>query len=96
MAIARAILRGSPILIFDEATSALDSVTEKKIQEAIEEAAAEKTLIVIAHRFSTVKKADKIIVLEKGRVVEQGAFGELLSKKDFFYRYWTEQSFADA
>lgn len=96
LAIARAILRGSPILIFDEATSALDSVTEKKIQEAIEEAAAEKTLIVIAHRFSTVKKADKIIVLEKGRVVEQGAFGELLSKKDFFYRYWTEQSFADA
>lgn len=94
IAIARAILRKSPVLIFDEATSALDSVTERKVQEAIEEASLGHTTIVIAHRLSTIRNADKIIVLEKGRVIEQGTFQELIAAKRSFYRYWTEQSSA--
>lgn len=92
LAIARAILRQASVLIFDEATSSLDSITEKEIQEAIDEAAVGKTLILIAHRLSTIRKADKIIVLENGKVVEQGRFSDLIEKKANFYRYWKEQS----
>jgi len=80
-------------LILDEATSALDSKTEKLIQEAIQEAIRGKTTIVIAHRFSTIRHADKIVVLDRGQLVEEGAFEALLAEKGKFYEYWNEQKF---
>ncbi|CAC9647967.1 Lipid A export permease/ATP-binding protein MsbA [uncultured Gammaproteobacteria bacterium] len=79
LAIARAIAKDSPILILDEATSALDSATERKVQAAIDEMQKDRTTIIIAHRLSTVQKADKIVVLRQGEVTEQGSHQELLS-----------------
>jgi ATP-binding cassette, subfamily B, bacterial MsbA len=93
VAIARAFLKGSEILILDEATSSLDSKTEILIQEAINEAAINRTTIVIAHRLSTIRHADKIAVLEEGRVVEWGSLQELLSREGKFYEYWEAQKF---
>lgn len=93
LAIARALLKNSAILILDEATSSLDSRTERLIQEAINEAIEDKTAIVIAHRLSTIKHASRIVVLEKGVVVEQGDLEELLDAKGAFYSYWQEQKF---
>lgn len=78
LAIARAVLRKAPILILDEATAAVDVETEAQIQAAIDSLAGSRTIIVIAHRLSTVKKAGKILVLEEGRIVEQGNHEELL------------------
>ncbi|MDD5174458.1 MAG: ABC transporter ATP-binding protein [Candidatus Omnitrophota bacterium] len=93
VAIARALLKKSEILILDEATSSLDTKTEQLIQAAIDEAIKGKTTIVIAHRLSTVKHADKIIVIEDGRIAEQGSLNELLKKEGRFYRYWEDQKF---
>ena len=78
LAIARAIAKDSPILILDEATSALDSATEKQVQQAIDEMQKNRTTIIIAHRLSTVQKADRIIVLRRGEIIEQGSHQELL------------------
>ena len=78
LAIARAIAKDSPILILDEATSALDSATEKQVQQAIDEMQKDRTTIIIAHRLSTVQKADRIIVLRRGEIIEQGSHQELL------------------
>lgn len=80
IAIARAVLRNTPILILDEATSSVDTETESNIQEAIEKLMGNRTIIVIAHRLTTVMKADNIIVLEKGSIVEQGTHKELFEK----------------
>ncbi|MDD4183399.1 MAG: ABC transporter ATP-binding protein [Candidatus Omnitrophica bacterium] len=93
IALTRALLKGSEILILDEATSSLDTNTEKLIQEAIDEAVKGRTTIVIAHRFSTIKNADKIIVIDKGMLVESGSLDQLLAKKGIFYGYWEAQKF---
>jgi ATP-binding cassette subfamily B protein len=78
MAIARTILRNPPVLVLDEATSALDTQTERAVQIALEELAAGRTTIAIAHRLSTVRDADQILVLDGGRIVERGTHEELL------------------
>lgn len=84
ISIARAILRNSPILILDEATSSVDTETETQIQKAINKIAGTRTLIVIAHRLSTVKRADNIIVLHDGKIVEQGKHEQLLQKNGVY------------
>ena len=78
IAIARAVLKNAPILILDEATSALDTDSERHIQAALEQLMRDRTTFVIAHRLSTVEKADRILVMEKGRIVEQGTHRQLL------------------
>ncbi len=80
IAIARAVLRNAPILILDEPTSGLDAVAERTVIDALERAAAGRTTIIIAHRFSTVRLADRIVVLEDARIVEEGTHGELLAR----------------
>jgi ATP-binding cassette subfamily B protein len=86
IAIARAILANPTILILDEATSSVDPISEKLIQEAIDRLAAERTTFVIAHRLSTLRKADRLVVIEEGRIVEQGTFAELLERGGSFSR----------
>ena len=80
LAIARALLKNSPILILDEATSSLDAESEHLVQEALSNLMANRTSIVIAHRLSTVQRADLIVVLERGRIVESGRHDELLGR----------------
>ncbi|WP_106746629.1 ABC transporter ATP-binding protein [Yoonia maritima] len=98
IAIARAILKDAPILVLDEATSALDSEVEASIQGALESIMDSKTVIAIAHRLSTLAQMDRIIVLDAGRVVEQGTHDDLLAKGGLYARYWNRQSggFIDA
>jgi len=91
VAIARALLKNPSILIFDEATSALDSKTEKAIQAQIDLAAEGRTALVIAHRLSTVMNADRILVLEEGRIVESGTHGELLLRGGAYAQMWALQ-----
>lgn len=93
IAIARAILKDAPILVLDEATSALDSESEALIQDALNKLMADRTSIVIAHRLSTVANLDRIIVLENGKIVEQGSHHNLLEKPDGVYNHlWSRQS----
>lgn len=89
--IARSLLRQSEILILDEPSSALDSKTERHIQSCIEDRVSNTTLLVIAHRLSTIQHADNIVVLEKGMVVEQGTFAELLKHRGVLYGYYEQQ-----
>jgi ATP-binding cassette, subfamily B, heavy metal transporter len=95
VAIARTILKAPPILMLDEATSALDSHTEKDIQDALERVARERTSLVIAHRLSTVVHADNIIVLDRGRIVEQGTHLALLTRGGLYASLWERQREAD-
>lgn len=91
IAIARVLLKGAPILIFDEATSALDSNSESAILDAMREVAAGHTTIVIAHRLSTVVDADKIVVLDRGQVIEQGSHHQLLQQAGRYAQLWALQ-----
>lgn len=95
IAIARALLRDPEILILDEATSALDTVSERLVQQALDELSQERTTLVIAHRLSTVQKADQIAVLDRGQVVELGTHGELLKKNGHYSRLY-EMQFAES
>jgi ATP-binding cassette subfamily B protein len=97
LAIARAMLKDAPILILDEATSALDNATEAKIQRALKSLTRGRTTFVIAHRLSTVREADQILVMKDGRLVEQGRFEELLRLNGLFAELNNQGSFvADA
>jgi len=93
LAMARALLRKSEILILDEATSALDSTTETMIQSSLRKLIAGRTCIVIAHRLSTIRHANQIIVLEQGRIIEQGNIDQLLEQKGKFHEFWEKQRF---
>lgn len=92
IAIARAILKDAPILILDEATSALDSESEKLIQESLETLMQGRTSLVIAHRLSTIAKLDRIIVLDKGTIIEDGSHAKLLRTKGVYANLWNHQS----
>ena len=94
LAIARAILVNAPVLILDEATSALDAESERLVQRAIGNLVRNRTTLVIAHRLSTVRRADVIVVMEAGRIIEMGTHAELLAK-DGQYRKLYELQFAD-
>ncbi len=96
VAIARAILKKPHIMVFDEATSSLDSKTEKSIQRTLDEIAAEHTTLVIAHRLSTVVDADRILVLEQGRVIEQGDHLSLVKQAGVYAQLWQMQQEDDA
>jgi subfamily B ATP-binding cassette protein MsbA len=92
LTIARAMLKDAPILILDEATSALDSESEKEVQAGINNLMQRRTTFVIAHRLSTVTGADKIVVLDNGRIVESGTHEDLLERGGRYHRLYTSQN----
>ena len=92
IALARAFLKDAPILVLDEATSALDSEVEAQIQTALGRIMAGKTVLAIAHRLSTIARMDRIIVLDAGRVVEEGTHVQLLASEGRYARFWARQS----
>ncbi|MCI6690917.1 MAG: peptidase domain-containing ABC transporter [Clostridium sp.] len=92
LAIARALIKKPEILIMDEATSNLDSITEKVIEKTIEECTKNVTTIIIAHRLSTIMRCDRIYVMDKGEVIEEGNHEDLLKKQGYYYRLWSGQT----
>ena len=91
LAIARAILRDPPLLILDEATSSLDSESERLVQEALANLMKDRTTLVIAHRLSTVQHADRIVVLDRGRIIETGTHSELLRRNGVYKKLYRTQ-----
>ena len=91
LSIARAFLKDSKIILLDEATSSLDSETEEKIQKALEKLTSNKTTIVIAHRLSTILNSNKIYVLDKGIVVDEGKHDELLKNSEIYKNFYNRQ-----
>src|SRR5690349_598571 len=89
--IARAILKNAPILVLDEATSALDSVTEHKVQESLKSLMDGRTVIVIAHRLSTLADMDRILVFDKGKIVEDGTHEDLYKMGGYYAKIWESQ-----
>ena len=92
IAIARALLKNAPILVLDEATASLDSETESLIQNSLDDIMADKTVLVVAHRLSTIAHLDRIVVLDKGLIVEDGSHQQLIELKGLYYRLWQHQS----
>jgi len=92
LTIARVVLRNPPLVILDEATSSVDTITEAKIQQAVDNLVKERTTLVIAHRLSTVRQADQIVVLEKGRIIEKGSHDELIGGEGHYARLWQTQT----
>lgn len=92
IAIARAILKNAPILILDEATSSLDSITEELIKQSLNSAMENRTVIVIAHRLSTLLSMDTIVVMDSGKIIEQGSHSELITLNGFYKNLWDAQS----
>ena len=95
VSIARAVLKNPSILIFDEATAAVDSETENLIQTAIERLISGRTTIMIAHRLSTLRKANRILVVDKGRIIENGSHDELMALKGKYYKLIQIQSMSE-
>jgi len=93
LSIARAVLKNPDILILDEATSALDTESEKLVQDALNNLLVERTSVVIAHRLSTIHNADKIIVIDHGRIAEQGTHAELMARNGIYAKLIEMQSF---
>ena len=92
IALARAFIKDAPILVLDEATSALDSEVEAQVQESLHRIMQGKTVLAIAHRLSTIAEMDRIVVMDDGRIVEQGTHAELLARAGLYARYWNRQS----
>ncbi len=92
IALARAILKDAPVLVLDEATSVLDSEIEAAIQTALERVMDGKTVLAIAHRLSTLSHMDRLIVLDQGRIVEEGTHSDLLARNGLYARFWARQS----
>jgi ATP-binding cassette subfamily B protein len=92
LTIARVVLRNPPLVILDEATSSVDTITEAKIQQAVANLVKERTTLVIAHRLSTVRQADQIVVLDKGRSIEKGSHDELIGGEGHYARLWQTQT----
>ena len=91
LTIARVLLRNPPVVIFDEATSSVDTITERQIQKALDTLARDRTVLVIAHRLSTVRNADQIIVLESGKIIEHGTHEQLLHANGYYTELWHHQ-----
>ena len=84
LALARVFLKDPPLLILDEGTSALDTISERRVQQALTEARQDRTVILVAHRLSTLRDADRILVFDAGRIVEVGTYAELVQQNGFF------------
>ena len=92
IAIARVMLKDAPLLLLDEATSALDSEVEAAIQASLDELMQGKTVIAIAHRLSTIAAMDRLVVMDEGRIVEEGSHRDLLARGGLYARLWSHQS----